>query len=128
VGTRFVFACAWPLVMLYNFGAWLTLYNHGIVRLIGWVLLWPALVLVRFLIVPLVRANARHQEYECDAAAKAAGYGDALHQALQVLGDFEGGRSGGEQVLAATHPPTELRLEALEPDEVDVAGIAIAHG
>ena len=41
--------------------------------------------------------------YACDAAAKAAGYGAALHQALTYLGDFEGGRSAGHRC----HPSTD---------------------
>ena len=31
-----------------------------------------------------------------------------------TLGEFEGARSGWEQVIKATHPPIELRLERLE--------------
>lgn len=31
-----------------------------------------------------------------------------------VHGEFEAGRGGWEQVITATHPPIELRLEALE--------------
>lgn len=114
LGARFVFACAWPLAILFNAGSWLARWNHGFVRLLGWVILWPAFVLTKFLVEPVMSAQSRRSEYECDAAAKAAGYGPALHQALTYLGDFEGGRSGWEQVIAATHPPRELRLEALE--------------
>lgn len=43
-----------------------------------------------------------------------ARYGEALRQALAYLADFEGSRSGWERAGAATHPPLELRLEALE--------------
>ncbi len=35
------------------------------------------------------------------------------------MGAFEGGRSGWEQAMRATHPPTELRLEALQPPRPD---------
>lgn len=52
----------------------------------------------------MVASRSREQEYAADAAAKSAGYGEALHAALTYLGDFEGGRSGWEQVVAATHP------------------------
>ena len=46
----------------------------------------------------------------------ATGRGEALHRALSLLGELEPGRSGWDRVIAATHPPRELRLEALEPD------------
>jgi Zn-dependent protease with chaperone function len=45
----------------------------------------------------------------------ATGRGEALHGALSLLGELEPGQSGWDRVIAATHPPLELRLEALEP-------------
>lgn len=113
VGLRFVFACALPLALMYNAGAWLA-QSRSMLTILGWFLLWPAWLLTRLVIKPLVAHRARVGEYEADAAAKAGGYREALINALTYLGDFEGGRSGWEQVLTATHPPSELRLEALE--------------
>ena len=113
VGLRFVFAAALPLALLYNLAVLLVRFR-GLVALLALVLLWPAYALTRLVIEPLVAERSRGQEYEADRAARAAGYGDALREALAHLGEFEGGRSGWEQVIAATHPPIELRLEALE--------------
>lgn len=113
VGLRFVFAAALPLALLYNLAV-LLLRFRGIVALIALVLLWPAWVLTRLVIEPLVAERSRDYEYGADQDARRAGYGEALREALAHLREFEGGRSGWEQVLAATHPPIELRLEALE--------------
>ena len=113
VGLRFVFAAALPLALLYNLAVLLVRFR-GLVALLALVLLWPAYALTRLVIEPLVAERSRGQEYEADRAARAAGYGEALREALSHLGEFESGRSGWEQVLTATHPPIELRLEALE--------------
>ena len=116
VGSRFVLACGLPLILLYEAGAWLARRGSGLVAAIGWAVLWPAWVLIRLIIRPAMAAGTRRQEYETDAAVRATARGAALHQALTFLGEFEPGRSGWEQVVAATHPPRELRLEALEPE------------
>jgi hypothetical protein len=42
-----------------------------------------------------------------------------LAQALTTLGAFEGGRTGWEQAIVATHPPTELRIDRLLPAHDD---------
>jgi Zn-dependent protease with chaperone function len=116
LGLRLVFACGLPLTLMYNAGTWLTQFK-SVLTILGWFFLWPSLVLTRFVIQPLVADRSRQCEFEADAAAMRAGYGPALTEALIYLGDFESGRSGWEQVLAATHPPRELRLEALEGEE-----------
>jgi Zn-dependent protease with chaperone function len=87
----------------------------GFLGLIGWVLLWPAYVLIKYLLIPVLTWEVRHHEYDADRAAKQAGFGPGLSHYLESLGDFETGISGWETTLAATHPPVELRLEALEP-------------
>lgn len=58
-------------------------------------------------------------EYEADAAAARIGLATSLSLALRKMGAFEGGRTGWEQTMAATHPPTELRLEALQQPRPD---------
>lgn len=116
VGSRWVLACGLPLILLYEAGAWLARRGSGLVAAIGWGVLWPAWVLVRLVIRPVMAAGTRRREYEADAAVGATGRGAALHQALTFLGEFEPGRSGWGQMIATTHPPRELRLEALEPE------------
>ncbi len=87
---------------------------RSVVSLIGWLFLWPSWLLIRFVMVPAAASNSRQVEYEADAGAAAAGFGASLHRALERLSPFEGGRSAWEAVLSATHPPMELRLEALD--------------
>ncbi|MFI5287856.1 MAG: hypothetical protein ACHQ4F_16285 [Candidatus Dormibacteria bacterium] len=55
---------------------------------LGWFFLWPALVLTRFVIQPMVADRSRRCEFEADAAAKRAGYGASLTEALIYLGGF----------------------------------------
>lgn len=121
VGQQFVFTCALPLALLYNLSTRLSRVG-SLPSVVGGFFLWPAWMLTRVVIRPLIAREGRRHEYEADAAAKAAGYGDGLSRALAYLGDFEAGRSGWEQVVAASHPPTELRLEALESPVVLVGG------
>lgn len=113
LGLRFVFVCALPLTLMYNLAMRLPRTPYFLAAL-AWLFLWPSWLLVKFAIQPLLAVRGRNHEYEADAAAKLAGYGPALSEALSLLTDFEGGRSGWDQVVLATHPPTELRLEALD--------------
>jgi len=116
VGALWVRCCGLPLVLLYDAGCWLAQQGNSLIAVAGWVVLWPAWLLVRLVIQPVVALGSRRQEYEADAAVAAAGQGEALHRALSLLGELEPGRSGWNRVIAATHPPRELRLEALEPE------------
>jgi Zn-dependent protease with chaperone function len=78
--------------------------------------------MTKFVIVPVVAASQRRYEYEADAAAGEIGLAIALSSALRKMGAFETGRTGWEQAIAATHPPLELRLEALQlprPDDAE---------
>lgn len=115
VGLRFVYACALPVILLYDLGALLTQTRHSALILIGWAFLWPSWVIMHVVIEPLLAARGRNTiEYECDAKAKEIGYGEGLAQALSYFGDFENGTTGWMKALVATHPPLELRLEQLE--------------
>jgi len=112
VAMRVVWACAFPVVLTDNlrtfvirFRPWGPLVN---------IVLWPAPVLVRWVITPLMVARGRRLEFEADAAAIAAGYGPALARALTKLQNFESPRTGWEAAVSRTHPPTEFRLEAIE--------------
>jgi hypothetical protein len=67
----------------------------------------------------MTAASHRRYEYEVDNAALEISFGTELSAALRKMTAFEGGRTGWEQAMAATHPPVELRLEALQPVEPD---------
>lgn len=113
VGLRFVFAAALPLALLYNLAV-LLLRFRGLVALFAVLLFWPTWALTRLVIEPLVAERSREYEYQADKEARRAGYSEAVREALGHLGEFEGARSGWEEVIKATHPPIELRLERLE--------------
>lgn len=120
VGAHIVQAAAWPVALLYNFGSRLTggsRFTFG--GVFGWFIAWPAWVITRLVLVPLVSHTQRGYEYEADLAAARIGMAAQLASALRKMGAFEGGRSGWEQAMAATHPPTELRLEALQSPRPD---------
>jgi Zn-dependent protease with chaperone function len=117
VTTRFVWGCTFPLVVLINFYRFLFNNVDSVQKkysAVGWVLVWPAFVLVDHVVGPLSAASSRRQEYEADAGAIAAGYGPGLASALAKQKDFEIARSGWEEALLRTHPPIEFRLEAIE--------------
>jgi hypothetical protein len=119
--------------LLYNLGSLLAGRGRGegetggpprnaprtFLALFGWFIAWPAWVITKFILVPLTAHTQRGYEYEADAAAARIGLATQLSSALKKMGAFEGGRSGWEQAMAATHPPTELRLEALQSPRPD---------
>ncbi len=132
VGLRFIWAAAWPVTLIYNLGVLLSGRAPGaagqksgknvfttLLAVIGWFILWPSWVITKCLIAPLTAASQRRYEYEADARAFDAGYGPDLISALRKISAFEGGRTGWEAAMAATHPPTELRIEALQPSHDD---------
>jgi Zn-dependent protease with chaperone function len=114
VGLRFVWAAALPIALFVNAGGWLRERTKGWFSLFIWLLIWPAEVLLRFLIVPVEAKHGQMHEYEADAAAAYFGHRQGMRRALASLSMFEPGRTDWEAALASTHPPTELRLEALE--------------
>lgn len=129
VGQHFVWACAWPIALLYNVAYRVShpspqgetqlevppRSTHGFVTFIAWAIAWPAWFLLKFPITLAVRREMREQEYEADAAVRKINHGSALISALKKLSIFEGGRTGWDAALAATHPPTKLRIARLSP-------------
>src|SRR5699024_12659651 len=88
----------------------------GPLRIVLLLVLWSVSATMRCLVVPLNARYWRECEFAADAEAARAGYADGLHQALTTIGrGFDGARDGWDQVMLASHPPIELRLERLEP-------------
>lgn len=116
---RAVWACCWPTVLIYTLGSWLSRMLGTLGRL-GWFFLWPAAVIMRLIVAPVVGITSRQREYEADAAVRRAGYGGALADVLEVRRDFEPGHAGWDKIVAGTHPPEELRVDALRyPETAD---------
>lgn len=131
VGLHCVWAAAWPVVLLYNLGVAISgnsprnqvgvqiKVSSAFRWIIAWLVAWPAGVMTKVIIVPLTAASQRRYEYEADAAAYKLGLGPQLTSALRKMSAFESGRTGWEAAMAATHPPTELRIEALQSPRPD---------
>ncbi len=133
VGLRIVWVAALPVALIYDVGMWLAgarpqvptpdalgiQLPRGFLAIVGWLIAWPTWVITKFVITPIVGASQRRYEYEADAAAKEIGLGAPLSSALRTMGAFETGRTGWEAAMAATHPPVELRVEALQEQRPD---------
>jgi Zn-dependent protease with chaperone function len=135
VSLRIVWAAALPVAVLYNLGRVMAGRRQqdtptvqipnayrGLMAIVGWAILWPTWVLMKVVIGPATAARGRRYEYEADAAAAQIGLAQPLIEALRQISIFEPARSGWEEVIMASHPPTELRIEALQqprPDDAD---------
>ena len=138
VGLRVMWAAALPIALLLDVGSLIaggngaaprsrdaatsqeaTRPRAGVFAFVGWAIAWAPWVITKFILAPVSAATQRRYEYEADAAAGAIGLSSALSTALRKIGAFEGGRAGWERAMVATHPATELRLEALEPPRSD---------
>jgi hypothetical protein len=128
VGEHFVWACALPVVVFINLGAWLlartgatTSSGGRFFNLIVWWIVWPFALAARFAIVPTIRHELREGEYRADQAAGRADpdLTEPLLSALRKLEQFEPARTGWEELLVATHPPTEFRIERLVLDRAE---------
>jgi Zn-dependent protease with chaperone function len=130
VGIRAVWACCWPIVAIYNAVCLLGKKRQFVA--LAWFLFWPAWVSIKLIVIPMLTKAMREAEYEADAGAASLGdeYRAGLRTALQEFQeDWEVPRTGWEDVLHATHPPIEHRLERLEvaqspPTVISRAGMA----
>ncbi|HLG68491.1 MAG TPA: M48 family metalloprotease [Acidimicrobiales bacterium] len=137
VGMRIVWVAALPVAVIYNLGMWLAGSTQGqaqpetmgiraprgFLAIVGWLIAWPAWVITTLVIAPTLAASQRQYEFEADAYAAKIGLAEPLTSALRKLGAFEGGRTGWERAVFATHPPIELRIERLQeprPDDAEL--------
>lgn len=114
VAGTFVVACALPVILAYNAAVWSGQNLPNLLSAVVWIFAWPAVISVRFVLVPILGLYRRRHEYEADRAAVEAGYGEGMYRVVERMRDLEPGRNGFERAVAATHPPAELRLEAIE--------------
>jgi Zn-dependent protease with chaperone function len=130
VALHFVWAASLPAVLMYKFGCWMARGKFSIgmstgqiaqrlLALVGWFVAWPAGTLIRWVLIPTVRRSQRDCEYRADQAAASIGLAPQMISALQKMSAFEGARTSWEAALSATHPPTELRIEALRAPSPD---------
>ncbi|MGI8824372.1 MAG: M48 family metalloprotease [Chloroflexota bacterium] len=118
-GMRAVWACTWPIVVTYEFNRWLGLV-FGTIGKLAVLVLWPAPLMMRGIIAPVVGLVSRQREYEADWLVHRMEYGEQLAAALDAIHDFEQGGTGWDKIVAGSHPPAELRIDALRnPGAVD---------
>ena len=133
---RMVAYFAWPVAICYSVGMFLsgrsgasesgaseTPHSSGkstskgavnFLTFFAWMLLWPAWLLTKFVVVPMMAGESRKIEYQADAGAAEAGLGGGLQRALERISAFEIPKNAWDAALMSTHPPTELRIESLD--------------
>ena len=117
-----------PLVLVHAIPSWLMRrFPHPATDFVVFLVFWPVLVTMRFLVLPAHRRDVRAAEYRADEGAVLAGHATGMRALLERRRSFETGRSGWDEAVCATHPPAELRLDRLEQlTGPDAAGEAAA--
>lgn len=116
LSAAFVRGIALPLYLIHAGAGWLTgRTRHPFVLFGVWVVFWPVLLTVKYVIMPLQAVDTRRAEFRADQGAVLAGHRDGLRRVIARLQQsFEAGRNGWTRSVCASHPPSELRLERLE--------------
>lgn len=116
ISAAFVRGVALPLYLVQAGGGWLAARaRNSVLRFLIWLAFWPVFVTVRYFVAPMQAADSRDAEYRADEGAVLAGHRAGMRQVLaHFRRSFEGGRNGWVAAMCASHPPNELRLEALE--------------
>lgn len=108
---RFVWALGFPVAVLIGLRVAITANGTGRFRIITALLLWPAMVLSRWVIGPVLAWRSWRCEYRADACAVDAGYARALIRLLQDVQAFEHRPSGW---VSRPTPSAQLRIAAIE--------------
>ncbi|MEH1057715.1 M48 family metalloprotease [Micromonospora sp. CPCC 206171] len=115
VTSAFVRGVGLPLVLVHAVPSWLMRrFPHPATDLLVFLVFWPVLLTMRFVVLPCHRRDVRAAEYRADAGAVLAGHAAGMRSMLERRRSFETGRSGWDEAVCATHPPSELRLDRLE--------------
>lgn len=111
---------ALPLYLVYELAARLVAPSKNTrarpLMLIFRVLLWPVIVTVRWILIPLQRRFWRKAEFAADEVAAQVGWAEGLRDAITAADarPLEAGAITWERALSAQQAPTELRLAQLE--------------
>ncbi|WBB67340.1 M48 family metalloprotease [Micromonospora sp. WMMD812] len=115
VTSAFVRGVALPLTLVHAVPAWLTrTFPHPATNFVVFLLFWPVLLTMRYVVLPLHARDVRAAEYRADLGAVLAGHVEGMRSVLERRRSFETGRSGWDEAVCATHPPHELRLDRLD--------------
>ncbi|GAB4104171.1 hypothetical protein GCM10028790_31900 [Micromonospora taraxaci] len=115
ITSAFVRGVGLPLTLAHALPAWLMrTFPHPGTNFVVFLLFWPVLLTMRYVVLPLHARDVRAAEYRADLGAVLTGHVEAMRRILERRLSFETGRSGWDEAVCATHPPHELRLDALE--------------
>ncbi|MCI4061718.1 M48 family metalloprotease [Micromonospora sp. R77] len=115
VTSAFVRGVALPLVLVHAVPTWLMrTFPHPATNFVVFVVFWPVLLTMKYVVLPLHSRDVRAAEYRADAGAVLAGHTRGMRDMLERRKSFESGRSGWDEAVCATHPPSELRLDRLD--------------
>ncbi|MGW5560004.1 M48 family metalloprotease [Micromonospora sp. NPDC003944] len=121
VTSAFVRGVGLPLTLAHALPTWLMrTFPHPATNFVVFVFFWPVLLTMRYVVLPLHARDVRAAEYRADLGAVLTAHVDGMRRILERRLSFETGRSGWDEAVCATHPPHELRLDALE--RASVAG------
>ncbi|MGC4853812.1 M48 family metalloprotease [Micromonospora sp. DT4] len=122
ITSAFVRGVGLPLTLAHALPTWLMrTFPHPATNFVVFLFFWPVLLTMRYVVLPLHARDVRAAEYRADLGAVLTGHVDGLRRILERRLSFESGRSGWDEAVCATHPPHELRLDALE--RASVAGV-----
>lgn len=115
VTSAFVRGVALPLVLVHAVPTWLMrTFPHPATNFVVFIFFWPVLLTMKYVVLPLHSRDVRTAEYRADAGAVLAGHAQGMRDMLERRKSFESGRSGWDEAVCATHPPSELRLDRLD--------------
>ncbi|MBW4702276.1 M48 family metalloprotease [Micromonospora sp. RL09-050-HVF-A] len=122
VTSAFIRGVGLPLVLVHALPAWLMRrFPHPATDFVVFLFFWPVLLTMRYLVLPCHRRDVRAAEYRADTGAVLAGHREGMRAMLERRRSFETGRSGWDEAVCATHPPSELRLDRLDHPVPDPA-------
>ncbi|MEU8185226.1 M48 family metalloprotease [Micromonospora sp. NPDC049047] len=123
ITSAFVRGVGLPLTLAHALPTWLMrTFPHPGTNFVVFLFFWPVLLTMRYVVLPLHARDVRAAEYRADLGAVLTGHIDGMRRVLERRLSFETGRSGWDEAVCATHPPHELRLDALE--RASVAGVS----
>ena len=151
---RMMWSFGWPVAVLYSLGVFLSGNRYGtgamesagaggssaaqhasgkgmvkgstsVLAFLSW-FFWLAWLLTRIFAAVAVH-EGRVCEYDADAGAVEAGLEVGIKRAFDKLSAFEMGWNAWNAAFTTTHPPTELRVEALE-EGLDLTGTSPVLG
>ena len=116
LASLFIKGVSLPLYLAFSLFDWMgRVLRGGLITALVWIVTFPIQISVRFLLIPMLRHDARKAEYFADQGALHANHLSGMREVLEHLRhSVDGSRNGWDNAICNTHPPNELRLDRLE--------------